>query len=117
MLATGWIPRGKGEAPAQVVPDPRPVRYRLREGAAATARRVATLRARAGTLGALAGRLPHPLLGPFGAAHWIRFADVHTKHHLAIVADVDRHRAVGAPAPESLPDESSEALEVGAEPS
>ena len=59
--------------------------------------RVEGLAADAGRLQDVKGTLPHPLLGAFRAAAWVRFADVHTRHHLRIVADIDRRRAIGVP--------------------
>jgi len=103
VLLTGRIPRGRGQAPAEVVPDPRPVRERLRGAVEEVRTLLARVRPRAAGLARRTGTLPHPVLGAFGAAQWLRFADVHTRHHLAIVADIDRRRAVGvlaaAPAP------------------
>ena len=92
ILWTGRIPRGRGEAPAETVPDPRPVRHRLRESLTAVALRAGALAERAGRLAEIPGVLPHPLLGDFDLPAWARFAAVHTRHHLAIVARIDRHR-------------------------
>ncbi len=94
VLVTGWIPRGRGRAPEAALPDPRPVRYRLRVALGDATRRSEQLRARTDRLREAQGVLPHPQLGDFDAPCWIRFADVHTRHHLAIVADIDRRRAV-----------------------
>ena len=38
-----------------------------------------------------AGTVPHPILGSFTAAQWLRFARVHNAHHLAIVDDILAH--------------------------
>jgi hypothetical protein len=114
ILLTGWIPRGRADAPASVHPDPRPVRARLRGTLATEARRTTALRERAASLGGVQGTLEHPILGAFGVPQWLRFADVHTKHHLAIVAAIDRHRAVGAAAPDEGVDECPE-YGIGAE--
>lgn len=104
LLLTGWIPRGRAKAPASVVPDAIPGRAGLLELQAAAKSRWAELAPRAGALRGLAGALPHPLLGPFGAGHWMRFARVHTAHHLSIVDDIDRHRVIPDPLtePDSL---------------
>jgi len=96
VLLAGWIPRGRGRAPETVLPDPRPVRHRLREALRDATRRAEGLRIRADAFARAPGVLPHPQLGDFDAKRWIRFADVHTRHHLAIIADIDRRRAVGA---------------------
>jgi len=104
VLLTGWIPRGRGRAPETVLPDPRPVRHRLRVALGEATRRSEVLRRRADRLGEAPGVLPHPQLGDFDARRWIRFSDVHTRHHLAIVADIDRRRAVGEVEPRPLPE-------------
>jgi hypothetical protein len=101
VLTTGWIPRGKAEAPETVLPDPRPVRHRLREAHHAACETVRDLASDASRVKAASGTLAHPLLGAFSARAWVRFADVHTRHHLRIVADIDRRRAIGAPVPEA----------------
>lgn len=99
VLTTGWIPRGRGNAPTDVLPEPTPVRHRLREAVYEAVRRARDLAPHAGGLETTVGTLPHPILGPMRAAHWLRFADIHTRHHMAIVADIDRRRAVGALTP------------------
>ena len=33
-------------------------------------------------------KIPHQLLGPLDAPEWLRFARVHTEHHLAIVDEL-----------------------------
>ncbi len=99
VLTTGWIPRGRGEAPAAVLPEPSPVRHQLREAVYEVVQRARRLAPHATGLRATVGTLPHPILGPMRATHWLRFADIHTRHHMAIVADIDRRRAVGALTP------------------
>lgn len=97
LLLTGWIPRGRGESPDEVIPDPRPVRHRLQTTLADATLQAARLEPVAAGLAAVEGRFPHPALGAFDAAEWMRFLHVHTKHHLAIIEDIDRKRAIGAP--------------------
>lgn len=94
LLLTGWIPRGRAQAPKTVVPDAIPGRAGLLDLLAATRARWTEVAPRAETLRRVRGALPHPMLGPFGASHWVRFARIHTDHHLAIVDDIDRHRVV-----------------------
>ena len=62
----------------------------------------ATLAERAGDLRSVPGRLPHPLLGPFRAAQWMRFARLHTAHHLAIIKDIDGTEVAGEPEADPL---------------
>ncbi|MEM8883064.1 MAG: DinB family protein [Planctomycetota bacterium] len=35
------------------------------------------------------GAMPHPLLGLFDGNEWLRFVAVHTRHHLALIDDLD----------------------------
>ena len=99
VLTTGWIPRRRGKAPEAAVPEPLPVRQRLREAVFETTARVRSLLPEAQRIAGAAGTLPHPVLGAFRAPQWVRFADIHTRHHMAIVADIDRRRAVGVRTP------------------
>ncbi len=99
VLVTGWIPRGRAETPEAFAPEPRPPRAVLRDALRQSERAYAELRPRARALGTLEGRILHPRLGPFDATEWVRYAHVHTRHHLGIVAEIDRRRAVGVPAP------------------
>lgn len=97
VLLSRWMPRGRGEAPVELLPDPRPVRHRLREALAAALERIRRLSEDADHFRRVPGTLPHPVLGSLDASRWIRLADVHTRHHLAIIADIDRRRAIGQP--------------------
>ena len=35
------------------------------------------------------GRIPHVFLGELNAAEWLRFARLHSEHHLAILKDIE----------------------------
>ena len=105
MLLSGWIPRGRGQSPDEVLPEPRPVRHRVRVALAELQQEAEGFVPRAQALLEAKGRLPYPLLGAFDASEWMRFAFIHTKHHLAIIAEIDQRRAVGA-----LDDEKEAAL-------
>ncbi len=81
LLWTGFIPRGKGEAPDFVVPTGRGNVRALLERA----------RDRFAALGPQTkggNRLPHPFIGAVTARQWARFAEVHTRHHLKIINDI-----------------------------
>jgi DinB superfamily len=99
ILAIGWIPRGRGEAPERLLPEPRPVRHELADAHARLREGLEGLAPLLPRLPRIHGTLPHPILGPFRAKDWLRFGRVHTEHHLAIIDDLDRGRLVGAPAP------------------
>jgi hypothetical protein len=86
VLMSGYIPRGRGQAPEGTVP----------EGLSRT--ELLVLRARVEEL-ALAldpESLPegvvgnHPVFGGFTGANWLRLMAVHDNHHLKIVADIRR---------------------------
>ena len=80
--------RGAAEAPRMVRPDdevdPELLTLelgRMREG-------LEGLRGIRGEIHSAPHWIPHQILGPLGAAHWLRFATMHAAHHLAIVDDV-----------------------------
>jgi hypothetical protein len=87
-LQAGVLPRGVARAPRMVTP-PRTIDRELLVGWLADNRRDLTaVEERAGELAGTPGRIPHQLLGPLDALQWLRFAAVHTGHHLAIVGEV-----------------------------
>ena len=83
MLLSGQIPRGRGESPEFVLPgdapDPGHVRS-LIEGGRVALREAGPPRGD--------NRQDHPFLGAFTAKQWLRFAVVHTRHHLGIIRDI-----------------------------
>jgi hypothetical protein len=88
LLARGRIPRGLGQAPASTLPGERPTRTEIQAALDEANQRLGALRARAQAVRAAAGTIAHPQLGPLDAALWVRFADIHTRHHLSIVDDI-----------------------------
>lgn len=97
LLLSGWIPRGRAQAPEFAVPDAIPSRAGMRERHDAACERFGELAANATTLRGVPGVIEHPILGGMSAVQWWRFARIHTEHHLAIIDDVDRHRVVPDP--------------------
>ena len=88
ILASGEVPRGVATAPKNFVPDDHPEAaavIKLLERAEKTWEKI---RDRETDLTAVTLRLPHPILGPLSAAEWVRFAGVHTDHHMKIVAEI-----------------------------
>ncbi|MEO1697220.1 MAG: DinB family protein [Planctomycetota bacterium] len=80
--------RGVAEAPRMVTPDadvdPEFLAMELtgiREG-------LEKLRGSADAIRRAPHWIPHQILGPLSAAHWLRFATMHANHHLSIVDDV-----------------------------
>ena len=93
VLATGWIPRGRGEAPEFTVPEPQPSPDALRAAFEET-------RAATESLPPLPRdkrTRPHPALGHFTAKQWLRFAAIHVKHHLAIIREIQLKAALAGP--------------------
>ncbi|MDF1701725.1 MAG: DinB family protein [Planctomycetota bacterium] len=97
ILLTGRIPRGRAEAPTGTLPAPIPARAALVERVRDLSGAAAAIAARASTLRQVRGVGRHPMLGWFSAAQWWRFLRVHTEHHLAVIADIDRHPGVAEP--------------------
>jgi hypothetical protein len=86
LLQAGSLPRGQAQSPRMVRP-PAPVDVPmlldwLREGRAGFA---ALDPARIASSGL---KIPHQVLGPLDAPEWLRFAAVHTRHHLGIACEV-----------------------------
>lgn len=89
VLATGWIPRGKGRAPEKTVPDnvePGVVERQLEE----VLRRFGDLRRHAPTLSVSHATYRHPLLGSLRTAQWLDFTRIHHDHHAKVIADIRR---------------------------
>jgi len=87
VLVSGWIPRGRASAPERTVPRTLAVDD--------LARRLEELRASVERLGAklpevhaVASTLEHPLLGHYTPSQWLRFLDVHHRHHEKIMRDI-----------------------------
>jgi hypothetical protein len=87
VLTLKWIPRGRGEAPKDAVPESaekEPVAAELR----AYRERVEALGDRLDEVAAARGSAGHPFFGGLTPARWLRFLEVHHDHHLKIVADI-----------------------------
>jgi hypothetical protein len=88
VLATGRIPRGRAQAPAEMLPGERPSGRDLAARLDALRREAAELSGRRAALVRTPGRIPHFALGALRADQWLRFARIHTAHHLAIVGNI-----------------------------
>jgi len=84
ILESGVIPRGRAQSPRMVRPPARIDRALLAEWLATAETGFASFAAQPERIAAASGRIPHQLLGPLSAPQWVRFAMVHTRHHLAI---------------------------------
>ncbi|MEM9593482.1 MAG: hypothetical protein AAGD06_04440 [Acidobacteriota bacterium] len=87
ILAVGRIPRGRGRSPELFLPN-RLDSAALTELAGSTRERFAAFEPGLGSLASSPGRLPHPFLGGFDVAQWLRFLDIHRRHHLKLIAAI-----------------------------
>lgn len=88
ILRAGAIPRGRAQAPEEVLPEELPAVEACRERYETVLQQLAAFAPHLETMRKLRGTIPHPLLGDFRAREWFRFARIHTEHHLAIVDDI-----------------------------
>jgi hypothetical protein len=84
ILQSGRLPYGT-EAPRFVQPPPRIDLAFLREVAAGVRTKLGALADEPQVLAAAPDGIPHQALGVLSAAEWVRFARMHTAHHLAIL--------------------------------
>jgi hypothetical protein len=92
-LTFGRIPRGKAKAPEAVCPQKMPSRDEMREALERTRKRFGATAQCLGALQSPEARqrvVKHPALGKLNALQWLRFIEIHTKHHLKIIKDVRR---------------------------
>ena len=88
LLRAGAIPRGRADAPEEVLPAETPTLEDCRARYERTLEQLAALTPHLDAIRTWRGTIPHPLLGDFRAQDWLRFARMHTEHHLAIVDDI-----------------------------
>lgn len=86
-LFTGYIPRGRGRSPARFMPDPVPATT-LRAGIAEITRRFTRLSQNPPSSDDPDLRFAHPVFGGLTRTQWLRFAEIHQRHHLAIIDDI-----------------------------
>ena len=88
ILDSGIFPRGRAQAPEIVMPqdavDSEAVCKTLQE----TRQKWDDLESRSEQIAESTAVVPHDLLGDFTANDWIRFAPIHTNHHLLIIRDI-----------------------------
>ncbi|MDX1546500.1 MAG: DinB family protein [Rhodothermales bacterium] len=93
LLGLGRLPRGKGRAPKRFHPPDDLTPESVAQVLAEARRSLDAIGPHLGRLAALDGRMTHSLLGRFDAVEWLRFARIHTAHHLRIARDVETRRA------------------------
>ncbi len=93
ILRAGFIPRGRGKAPKAVKPAGRDAAD-IEAGLRRLAERLDDLTEQLPLLEEADWRLPHPYFGALNIGEWMRFMDVHHRHHLKIVRDIRRAAGV-----------------------
>lgn len=93
VLLTGYIPRGVGKAPGAVKPAGRDATD-IEAGLRRLTERMAELSEQLPLLEEAGWRCRHPYFGALDVGQWMRFMDVHHRHHLKIVRDI--RKAAGA---------------------
>jgi DinB superfamily len=88
ILQSGEIPRGVGEAPDGLRPDDDPDGDEIRTAVEKARARWSALAGQETAMAACGLRVPHPYFGPLSPEEWVRFAAIHGRHHLDIVADM-----------------------------
>jgi len=89
VLWFGWIPRGRRKAPEFVQPKNAPL-AEVRASVDHYAKLLESIAPQLSQIESCPGCFKHPILGPFTAAQWLRFVEVHTHHHLKIIDDIRR---------------------------
>jgi hypothetical protein len=87
MLWTGYIPRGKGKAPEQVVPQDIS-KKELKKLHAKVCRLYLEAYQKGTLLDQSLFAFPHPYFGMLTVKQWFRFLEVHTHHHLKIIREL-----------------------------
>lgn len=88
VLESGLFPPRAAQAPRMVRPPDKVERGLLLGWIADNRRDFEALSGRELELEAAPRRVPHQLMGPLSAIQWLRFAAIHTGHHLAICGQV-----------------------------
>ena len=89
VLFTGHIPRGRGQSPAQFLPVVMDL-AQLRTGLTSVTAGFSRLQAGSPALRDTTIRFAHPIFGGLTRRQWVRFAEIHQQHHLAIIDDILR---------------------------
>ena len=85
LFREGGYPRGQSQAPRTVWPPDRPDAGLLDQELRRNNEALSSLTKRSQEIAQLPGRIRHRQLGELCAAEWLRFAQLHSAHHLAII--------------------------------
>ena len=89
VLWTGYIPRGKGQAPPEFLPRPGMGLEAIRADLRRFREDLGRLALRLGEVARATGRARHPFFGFVTARQWLRMLEVHQRHHLKILAELE----------------------------
>ena len=95
ILIAGRIPRGRAKAPEWTKPTGDYVA--LRKAVERTSHRFRELEPIVDTLSRDTIRIAHPSLGGLTRRQWLRFTDIHQRHHHAIIRDIRAAAPVSEP--------------------
>ena len=87
VLVSGWIPRGRAKAPERTVP-PAEIGEDLAERLTAHRTAAVGLEPRLTDIHGGTSTREHPILGHYTASQWLRFLDIHHRHHEKIIRDI-----------------------------
>jgi hypothetical protein len=88
VLQSGRFPRGAAQSPRMVRPPEVVRRDFLAQWVAEGQLEFAALAEQGDAILRAKKCIPHQVLGPLNAARWVRFAAMHTRHHLDIAREV-----------------------------
>ncbi len=94
VLFTGWIPRGAGKAPQGTRPETGS-REQLGSLLTESRRALDRLESRLPEIDGARGRVNHFAFGDLTPRQWLRVIEIHTRHHLKIIRDIQS--APGSP--------------------
>ena len=89
VLESGSFPRNRFSAPEQVTPPAVPSITEIQKWGRLSKLSYTRISARAITLPEHSWFIPHPLMGPLDARAWIRTINIHGKHHLSIMHEIE----------------------------
>jgi len=89
VLTDECYPRGESQAPRTVQPPEEVEAAYLSNEMQLNRETLMALSPELSKVPAAAGRIPHVFLGELNAAEWLRFARLHSEHHLAILRDIE----------------------------
>jgi hypothetical protein len=89
VLTTGWIPRGVGKAPDYTTPKATSSNQ-IKDNLSRSLEAVRQLGDVLPGIDSSRGRADHFAFGGLTPIQWLRVIDVHTRHHLKIIRDIER---------------------------